>query len=230
MLSRTCFVWPDLHRKKCTGLINRKIWIICPPWAMHLLASNFFLGGGEWVTVTGHVTRLNIFWSLESKIKTTDGTQIFSKTRRFHTGGLECLVLQPFESLTSCDHSVKLNEGVSKSFRTGRMERELQMVQLSATRCSCIAILWVSLVSFAAITLCVASQRVFIVVSVYFVIDSVRKLLDTPSYVHHVTHVTHQVIQLLTFRSPVSLRQYLTKSTAPECWSHSNLNPQSHSV
>jgi hypothetical protein len=40
-------------------------------------------------------------------------------------------------------------------------------------------------VSFAAITLCVASQRVFVVVVVvvvYFVIDSVRKLLDTPSY------------------------------------------------
>jgi hypothetical protein len=40
-------------------------------------------------------------------------------------------------------------------------------------------------VSFAAITICVASQRVFIVVVVvvvYFVIDSVRKLLDTPSY------------------------------------------------
>jgi hypothetical protein len=38
-------------------------------------------------------------------------------------------------------------------------------------------------VSFAAITLCIASQRVFIlVVVVYFVIDSVRKLLDTPSY------------------------------------------------
>jgi hypothetical protein len=36
-------------------------------------------------------------------------------------------------------------------------------------------------VSFAVITLCVASQRVIIVV-VYFVIDSVRKLLDTPSY------------------------------------------------
>jgi type IV secretory pathway TrbL component len=32
-------------------------------------------------------------------------------------------------------------EGVSKSFRTGRLERELQMVQLSATRCRCIAIL-----------------------------------------------------------------------------------------
>jgi hypothetical protein len=36
-------------------------------------------------------------------------------------------------------------------------------------------------VSFAAITLCVASQRVFIVV-IYFVINSVQKLLDTPSY------------------------------------------------
>jgi hypothetical protein len=74
-----------------------------------------------------------------------------------------------------------LYEGVSKSFRTGGLEPELKMVQLSATRCSCIAILWVSLVSFSAITLCVASQRVFIVV-VYFVIDSVRKLLDTPAY------------------------------------------------
>jgi hypothetical protein len=35
--------------------------------------------------------------------------------------------------------------------------------------------------SFATITLCVTSQRVFIV-ALYFVIDSVRKLLDTPSY------------------------------------------------
>jgi hypothetical protein len=39
-------------------------------------------------------------------------------------------------------------------------------------------------VVFAAITLCVASQQVFVVVVVvvvYFVIDSVRKILDTPS-------------------------------------------------
>jgi hypothetical protein len=72
--------------------------------------------------------------------------------------------------------------GLFKSFRTGRRERELQMVQLSATRCSCIPILWVSLVSFAAITLCVTFQRVLVVVvTIYFVIDSVRKLLDTPS-------------------------------------------------
>jgi len=38
--------------------------------------------------------------------------------------------------------------------------------------------------SFASITLCVASQRVILKVSVYFVIDSVRKLLDTPLYYH----------------------------------------------
>jgi len=49
------------------------------------------------------------------------------------------------------------------------MERELQMLQLSATRCSCIAIMSVSLVSFAAVTLYVTSQLGFI--AVYFVID-----------------------------------------------------------
>jgi len=38
-----------------------------------------------------------------------------------------------------------------------------------AASCSCITILWVSLVSFATITLCVASQQVFIVV-IYFVV------------------------------------------------------------
>jgi hypothetical protein len=32
-------------------------------------------------------------------------------------------------------------EGVSKSFRTGRLERELKVVHLSATRCICIVIL-----------------------------------------------------------------------------------------
>jgi len=46
-------------------------------------------------------------------------------------------------------------------------------------------------VSFAAINLCVASQRVFIVV-VYFVIDSVRKLLHTHIDVHiHIYTHTH---------------------------------------
>jgi hypothetical protein len=41
-------------------------------------------------------------------------------------------------------------------------------------------------VSFVFITLCGSSQRVFIiVVVVYFVIDLVRKLLDTSSYVRN---------------------------------------------
>jgi hypothetical protein len=39
---------------------------------------------------------------------------------------------------------------------------------------------------FSAITLYVASQRVILKVSAYFVIDSVRKLLDTPSYTNKV--------------------------------------------
>jgi hypothetical protein len=72
------------------------------------------------------------------------------------------------------------------------------MVQFSAIRRSFIAILWISLVSFAAVTLCVASQRLFVVVSVYeyFVIDSVRKLLDTPLYLHQLINIDH--------RSPLS--------------------------
>jgi len=65
------------------------------------------------------------------------------------------------------------------------------MVQFSATRCSCVASLLVSLVSFVAITLCVASKRVFIVVSVYFVIDSVWNLLDTPSHTNCHVSFTH---------------------------------------
>jgi hypothetical protein len=35
----------------------------------------------------------------------------------------------------------RIYEGVSKIFRTGHLARELQMVHLSTTRCSCIAIL-----------------------------------------------------------------------------------------
>jgi hypothetical protein len=50
-------------------------------------------------------------------------------------------------------------------------------------------------VSLAAITLCVASQRVFIFVSVYFVIDSVRKLLVKPSYTDIENVLTTSLIQ-----------------------------------
>jgi hypothetical protein len=52
-------------------------------------------------------------------------------------------------------------------------------------------------VSFAAITLCVASQRVIVivVVVVYFVINSVRKLLDTPSCSLH-AHIDRNVLNI----------------------------------
>jgi hypothetical protein len=89
------------------------------------------------------------------------------------------------------ESSTHTREGVSKSFRTGRLKRELQMVQLSAARCS-IAVLWVNVVSFAAITICVGSQRVFIV-AVYFVIDSVRKILDILSCFHIIVMKTNHL-------------------------------------
>jgi hypothetical protein len=54
---------------------------------------------------------------------------------------------------------------VSKSFRTCRLERELQMVQLSAARCSCIAILWLSIVSFDAITFMLLLECLFLFIS-----------------------------------------------------------------
>jgi hypothetical protein len=54
------------------------------------------------------------------------------------------------------------------------------MVQLSATRCSCIAILWVILVSFATISLCIPSQRVFVVISVYFVMTQFERFWIHP--------------------------------------------------
>jgi hypothetical protein len=88
-------------------------------------------------------------------------------------------------------NSGKIYEGVSKSFRTGRLERELQMVQLSATRCSYIAILSISLASFDAITFWIASQRVFVVVSVYFVMTQSGNVWIHPhmdvSEFHHST-------------------------------------------
>jgi hypothetical protein len=48
-------------------------------------------------------------------------------------------------------------------------------------------------------TLCVASQRVFIAV-VYFVIDSIRKLSDTPSYVYQTwSHTLREEHKLTIF-------------------------------
>jgi hypothetical protein len=98
-------------------------------------------------------------------------------------------------------------EGVSKSFWTGRLERELQMIALSATGCSCIAILWVSQVSFAAIKLYVAS-RVFIVVCVF----RYRLSPETFGYtlVHHYERInTGCGLQLVALPACNFLKLYL---------------------
>jgi hypothetical protein len=89
-------------------------------------------------------------------------------------------------------------EGVSRSFRTGRLEQELQILHLSSTMCCCIVSLWVSLASFAAITLCVASQRVFIVV--YFVMTQSGNFWihpRIPKWAHFYTHVNSNNTNLL---------------------------------
>jgi hypothetical protein len=83
--------------------------------------------------------------------------------RCFHSPTI-WISLYAVEFFGHCNCEASSYEGVSKSFWTGHLEQELQMVQLSATRSSCITVLWVSLVSFTAIILCVASQQVFIVV------------------------------------------------------------------
>jgi hypothetical protein len=56
-------------------------------------------------------------------------------------------------------------------------------------------------VSFAATTLRVASQRVLLV---YFVIDSVRKLLDTPSYMRSQQKLTY----MKTLEFPITAKSY----------------------
>jgi hypothetical protein len=66
-------------------------------------------------------------------------------------------------------------EGVSRSFRTANgtaLGHYVQLYRYFMRQYS----------EFSIRNPCVASQRVFIVVSVYFVIDPVRKLLDTPTY------------------------------------------------
>jgi hypothetical protein len=64
-------------------------------------------------------------------------------------------------------------------------------------------------VSFVAITHCVASQRVFIVF-VYFVIGSVRKLLDTSTHKGISTFII--LVQLPPFPWLYSSRRTLTAS------------------
>jgi len=66
-------------------------------------------------------------------------------------------------------------------------------------------------VSFAAITLCVASQRAVPKVSIYFVIDSFRKFLDTPSYINLNSVYAHGCMDCIFIPAPQILAVLLGK-------------------
>jgi hypothetical protein len=107
---------------------------------------------------------------------------IFSETHALHFLVVSRLQKVPGSDRLSWHGFIQPLQGVykvvSKSFRTGRLERELQMVQLSATRCSCIAILVSQSSDFCRHNpLCCFSTSAYYC---YFVIDSIRELLDKP--------------------------------------------------
>jgi hypothetical protein len=79
---------------------------------------------------------------------------------------------------------------------------------------------FVSLLSFAAMTLCVAS-RVFIVVSIYFVTDSFQKLLDTPSWSIHKVMFNNECIFHLWKTHVCTLNAQ--KQVIPQLTDHSRL-------
>jgi len=77
------------------------------------------------------------FWTLQMDSFTTNNGNDF-----FHFSFAPGLILYARNRMGTIFGASPYNyEGVSKSFRTGHLERELQMVQHSATRYICIAIL-----------------------------------------------------------------------------------------
>jgi hypothetical protein len=105
----------------------------------------------------------------------------------------------------------QIYEGVSKSFRTGRLERELQMAKLSAIRCSFIAILWVSLVRFVAITLCIASQWVFIIIIIIIILLLLwfRYRLSPQTFGYTLVNVQCEKLQIQNAMDPSFLPSFL---------------------
>jgi hypothetical protein len=84
------------------------------------------------------------------------------------------------------------------------------MVQFSGTRCSCSATLWVSLVSFAAITLYVPSQLVFISLSTQYG----NFWIHPRTYVHIYIHA-HTRTHSASYRRHISTRlKFPTKLSA----------------
>jgi len=71
-------------------------------------------------------------------------------------------------------------------------------------------------VTCAVITLCVASQRVFIGVSVYFVNYTVRELLDTPSY--SCTKDIHSADEEMHFIYVIAVGCTVDHKECPKSW------------
>jgi hypothetical protein len=91
-------------------------------------------------------------------------------------------------------------EGASKNLRIGRLERGQQMVQLSATMYSCIAIVSQYSEFCPHNPLCHFSMSVYYCCLFHY--DSVRKLLDIPSYVYN-----------------MYVRMYICESKQYDCYS-----------
>jgi hypothetical protein len=122
-------------------------------------------------TLIKHRDNLNYFPTVKHCIKFLDYEEAFMKATTLIRPSQELAHVTTFNHWSvywylNCErwpkHLIRkasTYESVTKSFRTGRLERELQMVQLSATTCSCIAILWVNLVRFTVITLRLAFNK-----------------------------------------------------------------------
>jgi hypothetical protein len=111
----------------------------------------------------------------------------------------------PSRTASVCESCLSY-EGVYKSFRTGRLERELQVVQLFATRCSCIAIMWVSSSEFCHHKLLYCFSTTVYFCCCLFRYDSVRELFGTPSYAYREQHLQFcnaancSIVRLLTIK------------------------------
>jgi hypothetical protein len=105
-------------------------------------------------------------------MRSRDSSAVYSRARGWEFAGEWSWHSPPSGAKSKNAWSYEI---LSKIILDGHLERGLQRVELSAIR-------WVSRVSFAAVIICFASQQVFIVVSLFLVIDTVQKILDTLSY------------------------------------------------
>jgi len=99
---------------------------------------------------------------------------------------------------------IRLYEGVPKSFRTGRLERELQMIQLSVTRCSLYSYFVSQSSEFCRHNPLCRLSTSFYCCRRIFRCDSVRKLLDKPSYVTFETVASLLILSLFNSVLPTA--------------------------